>query len=66
MSTTEQKAADLILESLEQIPETNTRGDKRRREALRLAAELVRRGESIEPALQLLDSSWSMPAKTRT
>ena len=66
MTTTEHEAADLILMSLEQTPETGTRGDKRRREALRLAAELVRHGESIEPALQLLGSSWSTPAKTRT
>ena len=52
-------AADALLRSLDVIPETGTRGDTRRREALRLAAEMVRRDQSIEAALALLESPWA-------
>ena len=52
-------AADALLRSLDVIPATGTRSDERRREALRLAAELVRRDQSIEAALALLESPWA-------
>jgi hypothetical protein len=65
MSTANDEAADMILLSLELLPPTGRRGDERRREALRLVAELVRRDQSIEPALQLLESSWSAAANNQ-